>query len=534
MRQNASFARSALVGLALVIGTAAAAFAQDGRYIVKFKSGHKTEGKRAVDAADGHIVLDLDDQDAVAARIPGQKVSELARNPHVEYVEDDVIREPFATWSNAATTGTEVKPYGIQMVQADKIVISAAAAAAMKICIIDSGYYDGHEDLKETGVGFTGTGVYPGSGTWNKDSCGHGSHVAGTITAIAGDGVGVVGANPGVSLHIVKVFGDDVADSGSCGWTYASTLVAALKACTDAGADVVSMSLGGSFPSVTEQNAFADAYNNKHILSIAAAGNAGNSSTSYPAGYSTVMSVAAVDATETVASFSQRNRDVELAAPGVAVLSTLPWKETNTLTSDGTTWTGSWIEGAARTNANGVSGTFVAGGLCGAIDSSWVSKIVLCQRGSVSFAAKVGNVQAAGGVAAVVYNNIASDPSCGVFSGTLSGTSTIPAIALSCADGASALGHSAGTVVSTAPVFNSTGGYEAWDGTSMATPHVSAVAALIWACNPLKTNAQVRDALDLSALDKGKHGRDTSYGYGIVQAKAALQRLGVGSCTVLP
>src|SRR5262249_26774745 len=163
-----------------------------------------------------------------------------------------------------------------------------------------SGYYDAHEDLKDA-VTFT---PMSGSGTWNIDSCGHGSHVAGTIAAIAGNNVGVVGANPGVSLHIVKVFGDDVADSGSCSWTFSSTLVAALKACTDAGANVVSMSLGGSQPTLTEQNAFADAYNNKNVLSVAAAGNGGNGATSYPAGYSTVISVAAVDATETVASFS--------------------------------------------------------------------------------------------------------------------------------------------------------------------------------------------------------------------------------------
>ena len=80
----------------------------------------------------------------------------------------------------------------------------------------------------------------------------------------------------------------------------------------------------------------------------------------------------------------------------------------------------------------------------------------------------------------------------------------------------------------------STGGYEAWDGTSMATPHVSAVAALIWACVPGKTASQVRDAMTSTALDKGTKGRDTSYGFGIVQAKAALQKLGVGSCSVLP
>ena len=48
----------------------------------------------------------------------------------------------------------------------------------------------------------------------------------------------------------------------------------------------------------------------------------------------------------------------------------------------------------------------------------------------------------------------------------------------------------------------------------MATPHVSAVAALIWSCNTSWTVAQIRDALDQTAKDVGASGRDTSYGYG--------------------
>ena len=68
----------------------------------------------------------------------------------------------------------------------------------------------------------------------------------------------------------------------------------------------------------------------------------------------------------------------------------------------------------------------------------------------------------------------------------------------------------------------------------MATPHVSAVAALIWSCHPTKTNQQIRSALTSTALDKGASGRDTSYGFGIVQAKAALLTGlgGPGSCIV--
>jgi subtilisin family serine protease len=59
----------------------------------------------------------------------------------------------------------------------------------------------------------------------------------------------------------------------------------------------------------------------------------------------------------------------------------------------------------------------------------------------------------------------------------------------------------------------------------MATPHVSGVAALLWSCYPQATNQRIRDAMTATAKDKGSAGRDSSYGYGIVQAKAAMDNL---------
>ena len=63
--------------------------------------------------------------------------------------------------------------------------------------------------------------------------------------------------------------------------------------------------------------------------------------------------------------------------------------------------------------------------------------------------------------------------------------------------------------------------YAYFDGTSMATPHVSAVAALVWSYFPTCTATQIRNALNATAQDLGTAGRDTKFGYGLVQAKAA-------------
>jgi subtilisin family serine protease len=142
------------------------------------------------------------------------------------------------------------------------------------------------------------------------------------------------------------------------------------------------------------------------------------------------------------------------------------------------------------------------------------------------------NVQNSGGTAAVIYNNVA-----GGFLGTLGEgySSTIPAISLSQEDGqfliANKLGKSATVFTSLTIPAN---GYEAWDGTSMATPHVSGVAALIWSAFPSLTNIQIRNALTGSAMDLGTAGRDVYYGFGLVQAFDALVSLGWTPPSITP
>lgn len=479
------------------------------RVWVQYEPAGAQQALAALAQAGAEVHHRFEDLNAVAVTVPQVAIQGLSRNPNITLIEEDAKRYPAA----------QTVPYGIDMVQARDVwdvdrdgLVDAGApnGAGRLVCVIDSGLYTGHEDFAGVNV----VGGYPSG--WNIDDCGHGTHVAGTITA-ANNSLGVVGTNPGsTSLYIVKVFG-----GASCGWTYSSDLVDAAQRCQSAGANIISMSLGGSVKSRTEDRAFRD-LDKAGILSIAAAGNDGNNRRSYPASYNSVMSVAAVDASGTVADFSQQNSAVEIAAPGVGVLSTVPWSATNTVTVNGVTYSGAQIENAAVGSA---SGSLVDGGLCDAT-GSWSGQVVLCERGNISFYDKVMNVQNSGGVAAVIYNNVA-----GGFSGTLGAgnSSAIPAISLNQADGqalaATGIGSTA-DVVSTAPQVGS--GYESWDGTSMATPHVSGVAALVWSADPGKSNAEIRDALNQTALDLGDPGRDNAYGYGLVQAYDAWQYLGGG------
>lgn len=504
-----------VAGVLAMSAPAIAAPAETVRVIVSMKAGGKASVKQAVAAAKGQIKHEIFGMDAMAIEVPVQALKGLENNPHVEYVEEDAKRYPFAATSPSTGTpyalGQQV-PYGIKQVQAD--LLSDDLAGNRKICIIDSGYDRAHEDLDSTA---NVTGEYDsGTGWWYTDENHHGTHVAGTIAAVNNAGTGVVGVNPNkkIKLHIVKVF-------GAAGWAYSSSLTTAANKCKAAGANVISMSLGGGRANKTEQRAFDSLYSGG-ILSIAAAGNDGNTTMSYPASYSSVMSVAAVDENKAWATFSQYNSQVEIAGPGVAVLSTVPMGsgKASSLSVAGVTYTPGDMEGSPNASRSGALANFGLGDTVQA--GTMTGKVCLIQRGTVDFATKVSNCQASGGVGAIVYNNTA-----GAFGGTLGTTVTsIPSVTATDTDGATMLTQLGQTATVTVGPSN----YAYFDGTSMATPHVSAVAALVWSRNLNCTAAQLRNSLNKSALDLGPAGRDTKFGFGLVQAKAADDRIKALGC----
>lgn len=507
--KNSTSWLTALAGAASLI-LAGNVLADDNRYIVQFAPGAAGNGKADIQALGGQVEIDMTNRsiNAMAITIPAQAVQALQNNPNIINVEVDQRRYPMA----------DTVPYGIEMVQAT--LVGDDFAGNQKVCVIDSGYYIDHVDLQSNNV----TATYDSrSGDPFIDPCGHGTHVTGTISALANGG-GVLGVLPSanVALHIVKVFGDDNWSGGSCGWSYSSSLADAAYKCGDAGATVINMSLGGGTSSSTEEQAFQSLFD-QGVLSVAAAGNSGNTSYSYPASYDAVISVAAIDSNKELASFSQRNDQVELSAPGVGVLSTTPFVSAQvTVDRD---YVAEKMDGSSSTSA---TGDLVDGGLCTS-SGSWSGKVVLCERGEISFGDKVSNAESGGAVGTIVYNN---EP--GGFGGTLNcggpswaTCSSGPAVSMSQEDGqhlvANQLGASA--FVTTEEVVPADG-YAAWNGTSMASPHVAAVAALVWSYAPDASPGEIRAALAASAEDLGTEGRNNEFGYGLVQAKAALDYLG--------
>ena len=239
---------------------------------------------------------------AISADVPAPAIDPLRRNPWVVAVEPD----------------TEVRalvqqlPWGVDRIDAE-LVHGYNQGSGIKVAVIDTGIDLAHADLAVQGHVTFVSGT-----TTGDDDQGHGTHVAGTIAALDND-IGVVGVAPLASVYAVKV----LSASGSGSW---SSVIQGIEWSVDNGMDVVNMSLGASSAPSAVERAVNNAFD-AGLLLVAAAGNSGNSfgigdNVTFPARYDAVIAVTATDQADQRASFSSTGPDVELAAPGVGILST--------------------------------------------------------------------------------------------------------------------------------------------------------------------------------------------------------------------
>ncbi|MFN6051805.1 MAG: S8 family serine peptidase [Planctomycetia bacterium] len=154
------------------------------------------------------------------------------------------------------------------------------------------------------------------------DDNSHGTHVAGTIGAVGNNGIGVAGVNWNTRIMALKFLGAD--GSGST-----AGAISALNYAVQMGAKVSNNSWGGGGFSSLLSTAISNARNAGHIF-VAAAGNSASNNdvtANYPSNYTqdNIVAVAATDSRDVLASFSSYGATtVDIAAPGVGILSTLP------------------------------------------------------------------------------------------------------------------------------------------------------------------------------------------------------------------
>ena len=484
--------------------------------------------------------------DAFAANLTDEEVAELRASSDVRVVEpikerhiNDVARQAGRLSSTGPTDSPfnhQVVPYGIDLVHAPQ-VWSVGAGDHINVAVVDTGVDSTHPDLHDNYAG--GFNAYAPNGLPIDDHR-HGTHVAGTIAAENND-IGVVGVAPNARIWAVKVldttgFGDNEHIAAGIDWIIA-------KKREVGGNWIISMSLGSKDPSDIEEAAVKRA-TAEGILLVAAAGNNSWPFLDYPAAYNDVMAVAAVDADKKLASFTNSGSTLSVAAPGVNVISTVPTGISfvaDVQSSAGDLFAASALRGSPKSDFDG-DFVFCSYGRPEDIPSSIAGKIAVIRRGNpdrpMTFNEKVRNAKASGAKAVIILNGKDNIDDEGIWTLILPDCSDTTkgchdsaedvafdwplAVGMTYADGEKLL-----ALIGKATITESyrADDYARFSGTSMATPHVSATAALVWSLNPSLTAQQVRAAIEDTAEDLGTPGVDPQYGHGVINALAAAQRV---------
>jgi len=303
-----------------------------GEFIIKYKSSAKNSSVNVLNTVGATKLKDIQNTGMQLIKLDSSKNStesfqSLKNNPNVLWVEPNrvitvpkVIKEgndgPLAHIRDAESFPNDPMfndQYSHQLTHAQDGWKVSQGKADIILAIVDTGVDVEHPDLK--GKTVPGYSAYPGQNP-GKDLQGHGTHCAGIAAAITNNGVGVAGVSPNAKIQPVKVLGDN--GSG----TYAAVADGIAWAGTH-GAKVLSMSLGGPSSSQAIEDAVNVALKNDVIV-VAAMGNNGDASLSYPAAIKGVVSVGATDSDDKIASFSQFGPHISVSAPGVKILSTFP------------------------------------------------------------------------------------------------------------------------------------------------------------------------------------------------------------------
>jgi thermitase len=244
---------------------------------------------------------------------PLQAAAVYAHSASVQYAET----EPVFTPASIPNDPSFAQQWGLTKIQAPQAWDVTQGSPGVSIAILDSGIDQSHPDLAAKIVANEN---FSSSSTVD-DVFGHGTHLAGIAAAITNNGVGIAGVGYNCTLMNGKVMEDDGRGAS------AAALAQGITWAADSGAKVICMSLGSPTSSQTVANAVDYAWNAGVVL-VASAGNNGNSAPNYPAAYPQCLSVAATDPSDQrevqATGASTFGSWVDVAAPGLNILSTLP------------------------------------------------------------------------------------------------------------------------------------------------------------------------------------------------------------------
>lgn len=556
-------------------------YVQD-QILVKFKPGVAASARAQIaQTYAAQAMQTLGSQpDWVLANLPAgltveQAVGDYHNDPNVEYAQPNYIYQALAIptdpqygqlWA-AKNTGqlitTGAYPQTTRTAGNDMSLESAwkvrTDCSTVVVAVVDSGInYKSTDLVANMWVGNVNHGqnfAADGAAGDPMDLNGHGTHVAGIIGAAANNGIAGVGVCWKASLMAVRVL--DASGSGTT-----STIISGIGYAVLNGAKMINLSLGGGG---AFDRAFSDAITRaqtSNVLVVVAAGNDGvNNETTphWPCNFTqtNLICVAALDQNYALANFSNWGAtSVDVGAPGTNIYST--WAGTSAVITDftygGAAPTGWWLDSSTTT---GGWGTTVSG-LLRVPAASWGTAVYNASTDDrayktfdlTGFNAAILEEYAAinvknGDYFLVNYKSAGGDPSSFTGStGTVARAYTYqqdgstylyssgkinitPCISATCSVGFQLLSDAitpkdigvAMTNLSITTLTHNTTSYKTINGTSMATPEVAGVAALVWAHNPLYTYTDV-----VNAIKKG--GRSISALSGKTTTGKAVDAMG--------
>ncbi|MCG8514592.1 MAG: S8 family serine peptidase [Halanaerobiales bacterium] len=240
-------------------------------------------------------------------------LEELAKEQGVVFAEENFLHSLSTTTPNDPYYA---ELYGLKKINCEK-AWEITQGAGIIVAVLDTGVDYNHPDLSANmwrdasgnfGYDFSNGEADP------ADYNGHGTHVAGTIAATGNNSIGVIGVAPKAKIMAVKIFPN----------AYTNVISQAIKYAVDNGARVLNNSWGPRVrrPASPTLESAIDYANAKGAITVFAAGNNDDDVQFYsPANYDKTIAVAAVDANDQRAISSNYGELVNVAAPGVEILS---------------------------------------------------------------------------------------------------------------------------------------------------------------------------------------------------------------------
>ncbi|MHC4277680.1 MAG: S8 family serine peptidase [Planctomycetota bacterium] len=258
--------------------------------------------------------------------------------PNPERAKADAPNDPYflgkGSWGQAFDDQWAIKHVGFTAERGSAWDIADGTDYPVIVAVIDTGLDWNHKDfdwdriwlnqyeIPDNGIDDDGNGyvddiigwnvAYDNKKPWDED--GHGTFVAGVIGATSNNGIGIAGINRGVKIMVLKAL-------DTFGYSRASFLAEAIFYAANNGARVINISSGGEHLTKVEQEAIDYAHEMGAVIVVAAGNEAANTADKSPIGLRNIIGVATTDDKDKKANFSNWGQEIDIAAPGLDVLS---------------------------------------------------------------------------------------------------------------------------------------------------------------------------------------------------------------------